>query len=150
MQALIVTLKKRTIKQMDIKQQFADRLNDALETSGLGVPPKGEGRQTFVARMFGVSQKGARKWLEAEGFPTLETAIQIARKLNISLEWLMTGRGPKRIMDHENIELARMIELWFKMPHHMQEQWTKYGEFLMGEHAPPPQPTAPPPSKKLQ
>lgn len=43
--------------------------------------------------MFGVSQNGARKWLEAESIPSTKRIPQIADRLGISAEWLLTGRG---------------------------------------------------------
>lgn len=43
--------------------------------------------------MFGVSQKGARKWLEAEAIPDTKRIPQIADRLGVTAEWLLTGRG---------------------------------------------------------
>ena len=49
---------------------------DGAEGMGLlpdqDVPVGGvKGRQGFVGKLFGVSQKGARKWLESEGLPEM-------------------------------------------------------------------------------
>ena len=57
------------------------------------------GRQTELARLFGVSQKGARKWLEAEAFPRWEHVIKITEWAGVTVEWLMSGRGPKTMSD---------------------------------------------------
>lgn len=139
LQELIVPFRRMTMSAMNNKRLFAARLNEALDTSGLEVPPKGKGRQEFVRRMFGVSQKGARKWLEAEGFPTLEKAVEIAKRLSVSIEWLLTGRGDKRIMQHApNTQAASVLDLWHSMPPHLQEQWVKYGEFLISSGGLPP------------
>lgn len=89
------------------KQTFADRLNEALDE--FGVPSKFEGRQVIVGRMFGVTQKGARKWLEGEGLPTLEKSIQIAKHLGVHVEWLLTGRGPKRITGDSHIDFVASL-----------------------------------------
>lgn len=59
------------------------------------VPPKGKARQTHVAKIFGVSQKGARKWLEAEGYPSTAMGKRIARWGGVTFDWLMTGDGPR-------------------------------------------------------
>jgi transcriptional regulator with XRE-family HTH domain len=95
-QVLIVPRRFGTFGSMNhgTKSAFSSRLNEALDDAG--VPPKFDGRQVAVAKMFGVSQKGARKWLEGEGLPTLEKCIEIATRLNVHVEWLATGRGPKR------------------------------------------------------
>ena len=75
------------------KEGFANRLNEALTDSAY--PVKGENRQAIVGKIFGVTQKAARKWLEGEGMPTLERCIFIAKQLEVQFEWLMTGRGTK-------------------------------------------------------
>lgn len=78
------------------KLAFAERLNHALDLSG--IPPKGKGRQIIVAKMFGISQKNARNWLEGLNFPETERFSTIAERLNVNFEWLITGKG------HINIE----------------------------------------------
>lgn len=79
----------------DAKTLFAARLNSCCDTAK--IPPKGKNRQAIVAGRFSVTQKGARKWLEGEGLPTLEKAIEIAISFKVAVEWLLTGRGPKEV-----------------------------------------------------
>lgn len=83
------------MRQVTEKAEFSARLNAILDD--LGVPPKFEGRQVEVARLFGVTQKGARKWLEGESIPAYEVCVEVARRAGVHYEWLMTGRGPKHI-----------------------------------------------------
>lgn len=78
------------------KQAFSARLNDALDRAGIA--PKGKGRQVELARMFRVSQKGARKWVEGESIPKTARLMSIARRLRVSTEWLLTGHG------HDGVE----------------------------------------------
>ncbi len=76
----------------DENQNFSDRLNDALDR--IGVPPKGKGRQSAVAKMFNVSQKGSRKWLEGEAIPKATKHpefIAAFNSLKITGEWLFYG-----------------------------------------------------------
>jgi transcriptional regulator with XRE-family HTH domain len=73
---------------------FAERLNEAMDDAEY--PPKGEGRQVSLAKAMGVSQKGARKWLEGETFPTQDKRIALARLLKVNFEWLSAGTGLKR------------------------------------------------------
>lgn len=133
------------------KDDFSARLNQALDEAPLKppVPKKGRGRQRHVARLFNVDQKAARKWLEAEGYPKLETVIVIAKTLQVTVEWLLTGRGPKRVMEDNNNHIAALIDMWLKMRPDAQEQWLRYGEFLLQQ--PTPQiPSQPEYHKKLQ
>lgn len=92
--------------QNDERERFSERLNSALDQ--IGVPPKGRGRQGRVAKMFDVSQKGARKWLEGEAIPKTSRLREMAEKLGVSTEWLLTGDGPKRYPDAGAVESNKM------------------------------------------
>lgn len=97
-QVLIVPSSYVTLGSMEIdheKAAFSARLNEICDE--MNVPPKGQARQTTLARIFDVTQKGARKWLEGEGYPALDMARRIAVWSNVCIEWLLSGRGPKRI-----------------------------------------------------
>lgn len=88
------------------KEQFARRLHLALDQQGI---PR-RGRQTRLGKMFGVSQKASGKWLSADAIPSMERSIEIAKALDVPLEWLLTGRGPMALEMQEsslsNRELA--------------------------------------------
>lgn len=102
-QGLIVTSSLTTLSTMssiDEKQAFSQRMNIVADL--LGIPPHGQNRQTELGKMFGVSQKGARKWLMGESIPATEKSIEIAKRANVQFEWFMTGRGPMR----DNYETA--------------------------------------------
>lgn len=92
-QELTVPSVLSTIEPMvtnDIKKDFSKRLNKVLDHEG--IPIKGKGRQGVLAKMFSVSDKGARKWIEAESIPsTTKTLPAIAKKFNVTAEWLLTG-----------------------------------------------------------
>lgn len=96
-QALKVPSRSETIGSMtdeDELQAFAARVNEICDE--MGVPPKGKARQTDFGKIFGVSQKGARKWLEGEGYCTIAMGKRIAAWAGVSFDWLMTGTQPKR------------------------------------------------------
>lgn len=73
---------------------FSKRLNEVCDD--MRIPPKGQARQTTLAKIFDVTQKGARKWLEAEGYCSIATGKRIATWAGVSFDWLMTGQGEKR------------------------------------------------------
>jgi transcriptional regulator with XRE-family HTH domain len=83
---------------MSDSKGFAARFNHALDElpPGMRPPGKGNGRQQFVARMFRVSQKGARKWLEGEAIPRTARIASIAKRCGVNGEWLLTGQGAMR------------------------------------------------------
>ena len=102
------------------RRAFAKRLNDICDA--MDVPPKGKNRQAELARIMGVSQKGARKWLEGEGLPTLEKCIALARWAGVGTEWLLTGRGP---MEPKSLRVdqysSRVLTAMEPLPDYLKE-----------------------------
>lgn len=77
------------------KQQghdFADRLDHALGLAGI---PRDRARTTRVATLFYVSRETARLWLNGRQ-PGQAKLREIAQRLNVSFDWLTTGRGAMR------------------------------------------------------
>ncbi|ENH6337831.1 helix-turn-helix transcriptional regulator [Burkholderia vietnamiensis] len=85
----------------DERQAFSDRLNLVLDEEGL--PPKGSGRQNQLAKDWGLSQKGVRKWLEGEGVPETTRLIEMAKRYGVSFEWLATGRNPSTLQSSTSV-----------------------------------------------
>lgn len=71
---------------------FARRLAEICDDLAI---PCGRGRQTQLAKMFGVRQQAARQWLLGETMPTMEKQIEIAIRAKVNWDWIMTGRGAK-------------------------------------------------------
>lgn len=103
-QELIVPFLPATIELMvtkDEKQAFSNRFNAILDKAG--IPPKGKGRQGVLAKIFGVSDKGARKWIEGESIPSttkLPSIVDKFKATGVTVEWLLTGNSaysPDRI-----------------------------------------------------
>jgi transcriptional regulator with XRE-family HTH domain len=72
---------------------FAARLDEICTDMGI---TEARGRQAELGRQFGVTPKAARRWLVGEGYPETKVIAAIARWAEVNIEWLMTGRGPKR------------------------------------------------------
>lgn len=72
---------------------FSRRMHEICNDMKLPI----HGRQTELAKVFDLSQKGTRKWLEAESFPRWEHVVRITEWAGVTVEWLMTGRGPKTL-----------------------------------------------------
>lgn len=71
-------------------EAFARRLHQALDYAGFD---KGRARTGKLAAEFEVSRETARKWLVGDALPELERMIAIAVRMQVSFEWLSTGRG---------------------------------------------------------
>ncbi|OGO90105.1 MAG: hypothetical protein A3F10_06995 [Coxiella sp. RIFCSPHIGHO2_12_FULL_42_15] len=107
---------------MDKKSTFSDRLNLLLDLNHF--PKKGKGRQNALADLLNVSQIAARKWLENEGTPKTARIIEIARKFNANMDWLMSGTG-EPLLSGMNSKLLRkeVIENQFSTPEPTQIHW---------------------------
>lgn len=95
----------------DEKQLFSKRLNLVLDKAG--IPPKGKGRQGILAKMFGVSDKGARKWIEGESIPSTTKLPVIVKKFKdtgVTVEWLLSG-DPEKLPIQTNNELQKLTNL---------------------------------------
>lgn len=55
--------------------------------------------QEKLGKFLGVSGAMAWYYRNGEKLPGMNTAIHIAMKLSVCVEWLLTGRGPKRPSD---------------------------------------------------
>jgi len=101
--------------------EFAKRLNALCDERGL--PPKGKNRQHELGRIFGVSQPAARKWPEAEGWPTMSMAVRLAIWGGVHVEWLLTGRGQQRLHESPADAYARLAAaLVHQMPENTKHQ----------------------------
>lgn len=76
--------------------EFSDALNVALDE--INYPPKGQGRQTTLARDLSkiakknITQKAVRKWLEGEGFPRDENIQALCKLTNKPYEYFLEAK----------------------------------------------------------
>lgn len=75
----------------EIREAFAERLN--LLCDDMGLPDRG--RQTHLAKIFGVTNKAARLWLKGLGYPEMTMAVRIAEWAGVNVTWLLQGTGPR-------------------------------------------------------
>ena len=67
---------------------FGERLRLACDLAGIPAT------QAALSRLFGVSTTIVWHYLKGEKLPSMIKAIEIAEKLGVCVEWLLTGRGP--------------------------------------------------------
>ena len=68
---------------------FSERFREACQDAKVTTTMEGMGR------FFGVSKAMAWNYYKGIKLPSMEKAIEIAEKLGVCVEWLLTGRGPK-------------------------------------------------------
>lgn len=72
--------------------------------------------QADLARFLSVSQSSVQQWLQKGSIPAADTALKIARFLNVSLEYLITGaednfQEQRQLSDYEKRLLEESKEL---------------------------------------
>lgn len=74
-------------------KDIGDRINAAL--SGAGYTKDRHKNLTHVlARTFMVSTATVSNWRHGQKCPAMKNALELAVKLDVCVEWLLTGRGP--------------------------------------------------------
>ena len=80
---------------------------------------KGFKNQLEFARYVGVSKSFISVLLLGEKLPSMDTALEICKKFNVNLDWLMLSKGEKR--PGEGINLQRAIDINHLSPSGQQE-----------------------------
>lgn len=109
---------------MERAGQFAQRLHEACDDQGLPV----HGRATRVAEKLRVTPQAAQKWFSGKAFPDMANAIGMSEFLDVTLNWLLTGHGPKR-HGTADVNVQRLGEAVQEMPQFAREQVLDFLEF---------------------
>lgn len=67
--------------------------------------------QTAAAALIGIKQPSVAEWKELDGYPTMANAVELARKLNVNVEWLLLERGAKRPVPMDALA-QRLWDMW--------------------------------------
>lgn len=101
--------------------------------------------QNALAKKLGRSQGSVQAWVRGQSLPAIKGAIQIAGKLGVCVEWLLTGDGPKKAKP-DDPELLELVEIWSSLAPDRQSATLKFVRFQQSEQ----QATAPPHYPKQQ
>ena len=74
-------------KTDEVKLVFSQRLHEAMDAQGYSK----RGRARILSKEFGVSDKGAGKWLNGEAIPETSKIPVLAQFLKTNAEWLLSG-----------------------------------------------------------
>lgn len=88
-----------------IKEEFAQRINYAMDNKNYPI----RGRARVLSKEFGVSDKGAGKWLKGEAIPETSKIPTLAKFLNVTSEWLLSGECEK--LDSYNSEENNELDI---------------------------------------
>ena len=86
-----------------IKEEFAIRLQQAMDSKNYPL----RGRARILSKEFDISDKAASKWLNGEAIPETSKIPILARFLDTTSEWLLSGEmqdKEKTIHSNKSIE----------------------------------------------
>lgn len=86
-----------------VKEEFAMRLQKSMDLKSYPL----RGRARILSKEFGISDKAASKWLNGEAIPETSKIPILAKFLNVTSEWLLSGDCEKSdsYMSEESNEL---------------------------------------------
>jgi hypothetical protein len=87
------------------RRSFWDRVCEAMQDAGM------KPTQTGAAKLVNISQPSVAEWKELDGYPTMANAVELARKLNVNVEWLLLERGAKRPVPMDALA-QRLWDMW--------------------------------------
>ena len=109
-----------------VKEDFAKRLHQAMDARSYPI----RGRARILSKEFGISDKGAGKWLNGEAIPETSKIPLLAQFLNVNAEWLLSGNetsvdtekvaafidGIPSVITHDDLTQAeRNQKIWIDM-----------------------------------
>lgn len=84
-------------------------------------------QQAMQARL-GVGQSDLSRYKSGDRTPTIKQAIHLAGKLDVCVEWLLTGRGPRVPLTDIPESLEELALIWAKLPPKIQNEITGYAK----------------------
>lgn len=112
-------------------ESFVSRLNELFDDKKL----PNRGRQAFLSKQFRVSQPSAKKWLDGINYPEMGKIIEIANWGNVSVEWLLTGRGIKHPIDFNlSPEMLQLLNLLSQATQTEKQTVLRITEALLSKH----------------
>lgn len=111
------------------ERSFLDRAMEALRDRY----PKDRPTQTRLAKIAGVSQPAVHEWGMPGRAPEHARVLKLALELNVCVEWLYTGRGPKHPPAQPD---EPFLACWQNLDPDTRKQIALYTEFLKGSSPP--------------
>lgn len=92
--------------------------------------------QKEAAKLFRLAQPSISDW-NREGGPKLAHAIEIAKRLNVCVEWLYTEREPKRPGPPDDPLAQELWNYWGRLPEETRRDFVGLARLTAEKHAPP-------------
>lgn len=116
----------RAQNQAVAKETSFERIKQALLDAGKN------GTQEEIAKLAGIKQPSVSEWKNEGTTPSLENAIAIGAKLNVCVEWIITGRGPKRPGPPMEPAAQALWDAWPRIPSEDRQQVVGFAQAKAG------------------
>ncbi len=94
-------------------------------------PPKAIDQETLATKM-GVVQGTISNWKRGEKKPPIDRGIALAEYAGLCVEYLYTGKGPRRPWGDVGRPLAKLVDVWEELTPAQRDDLLQYAEFLRG------------------
>ena len=108
------------------QRSFLERALEALKDRY----PKDRATQVRLAKIAGVSQPAVFEWGLQDRAPAHPTVLKLAHQLNVCVEWLYTGRGPKTPAVQADDPLSPVLLDWTNLDPETKKQIATYADFV--------------------
>ena len=82
--------------------------------------------QADLARFLGVRQSTVQQWIQKGSIPAADTALKIAQFINVTLEYLITGKNPPpktgKVIKNYDSDISEIVELLELLPDDEREE----------------------------
>lgn len=100
---------------------FSKRFNGALRINNLSEKPLGE-----LALIFDVARATVQKWRKKDVFPSNYMTEIICKELDVSFEWLLTGKGTPKHASMYNSSERILIDMFRNLSADGQQKLISY------------------------
>lgn len=118
------SLRCQNVRMPRSTETIWQRIEEALGEAG----HPARGAQTAAAKMVGIRQPSVAGWKKG-ATPELKHVLILARKLNVCVEWIYTGRGPKRPGSDLPPDLGEIADFWERLPLDVRNEIVGFAKF---------------------
>lgn len=110
---------RKQTDEVGVYTEFASRLKAAVEKAKLS------GNQNQIGGQFGITGAFYGQMLKGRKLPGMDTAIDMAIRLNVSIEWLLTGRGQMEFLGWSDPIEREFLLLLRELPSEFREEFLR-------------------------
>jgi hypothetical protein len=120
------------------KRTVWERVKEALHDASLPAT------QAEAAKIAQVKQPSVSDWNKQEGYPEMANAVRLAERLNVCVDWILTGREPKKPGPPAEPLAQELWGLWAHLDEDTKRDLLGFARTKRLPAQPPPSPEADP------